>query len=466
MLNYKLKVGVLSIRRLIKEPPKRIGMFQSDYAIENKEMTLRYLRENYADADTEFVDIEFLNEEGLLRLPEDCPRVIEYFKHEQINALFIVNCNFGEERVAAEVASALSLPTLLWGPRDRHFENGKRYTDTQCGLFAISKGLKRNGVSFSYIENCDITAPAFDHGLRRFLGVACMVNNFKKLKILSLGARLRPFKSIMYNELELCERFGVDVITVNLVEAMNELKGIYENEREQLQKQLPALKQSFDVNGTDDDKLLRLLATVTFFERMAAAHDTNIIGTDCWSGFAGGIGVPPCLAMSLAAEKGILVTCEGDIFMSITNALLLSATRGKGKPLQGEFTARHPDNENAELLWHCGPFPASCAAEGTKPRLIDAKPNLRARDGVYTLARFQAERGKYYLLAGTFHTCEGPETFGTYLWAEFKDLPRLERKLIEGPYIHHVSEIYGDFTEYLREFCRMTQGVEFDPLEN
>ena len=49
MLNYKLKIGVLPIRRLIKEPPKRIGMFQSDYAIENKNQTLKYLRENFED---------------------------------------------------------------------------------------------------------------------------------------------------------------------------------------------------------------------------------------------------------------------------------------------------------------------------------------------------------------------------------------------------------------------------------
>ena len=103
MMNYKLKIGVLTIRRLIKEPPKRIGIFQSDYAVENKDMTLKYLRENYEDENTEFVDIEFLNEEGLLRLPEDCVRVIDHFKNEKINALFIVNCNFGEERVAAEL---------------------------------------------------------------------------------------------------------------------------------------------------------------------------------------------------------------------------------------------------------------------------------------------------------------------------------------------------------------------------
>jgi hypothetical protein len=88
------------------------------------------------------------------------------------------------------------------------------------------------------------------------------------------------------------------------------------------------------------------------------------------------------------------------------------------------------------------------------------------RDGEYTLARFQAAEGKYYLLGGTLRTCEGPETFGTYLWAEFKDLPKLERKLIEGPYIHHVSEIYGDFTAYLKEFCKFVDGVEFDPLED
>lgn len=30
MLDYKLKIGILPIRRYIKEPPKRIGIFQSD----------------------------------------------------------------------------------------------------------------------------------------------------------------------------------------------------------------------------------------------------------------------------------------------------------------------------------------------------------------------------------------------------------------------------------------------------
>ena len=152
--------------------------------------------------------------------------------------------------------------------------------------------------------------------------------------------------------------------------------------------------------------------------------------------------------------------------MSITNVLLTSATRGKGKPIQGEFTCRHPENDNAELLWHCGPFPASCKQGDEKPRVINMKPNLCAKDGKYTIARFQSEKGKYYLLGGEFNTCKGPKTWGTYMWAEFKDLPKLERKLIEGPYIHHVTEIYGEYDGYLREFSKYFDEIIYDNIND
>jgi len=66
MLNYNLKIGLLPIRRYIKEPPKRYGIFQSDYAVENKEKCIKYIRDHFTDEKTTFVDIDFLNEEGVL----------------------------------------------------------------------------------------------------------------------------------------------------------------------------------------------------------------------------------------------------------------------------------------------------------------------------------------------------------------------------------------------------------------
>ena len=46
----------------------------------------------------------------------------------------------------------------------------------------------------------------------------------------------------------------------------------------------------------------------------------------------------------------------------------------------------------------------------------------------------------------------------------YKDLPAVERRLIEGPYIHHMSEIEGSLTESLREFCKYVPELKFDGI--
>ena len=56
------------------------------------------------------------------------------------------------------------------------------------------------------------------------------------------------------------------------------------------------------------------------------------------------------------------------------------------------------------------------------------------------------------------------QSAGTYLWAKFDDLDKLERKLIEGPYIHHFSEIEGSHTQKIREFCKYVPNLQFDTV--
>ena len=73
--------------------------------------------------------------------------------------------------------------------------------------------------------------------------------------------------------------------------------------------------------------------------------------------------------------------------------------------------------------------------------------------------------GKYSLLNGTFESADGPYTFGTYLWARFKNYRAWERRVAMGPYIHHMAEIEGDYTEELREFCRFVPAITSDTME-
>ena len=103
--------------------------------------------------------------------------------------------------------------------------------------------------------------------------------------------------------------------------------------------------------------------------------------------------------------------------------------------------------------------------EEVSASLYNTKPSFRVKDGKYTIARFQGGNGEYSLLGGEFNTTDGPLTFGTYMWAEFKDLSSIEKKLINGPYIHHMSELYGNYSDILEEFCKFIPGLEYDPIE-
>lgn len=467
MMDYKLKIGLVTERRYLADWKTRKGIFAPKYAVENKNHIVKYIKDNFTDENTAFVDLEWLNEEGLLSEVSDCAKVRDYFVKEGVNAIFIINCNFGNEEAAGTIAKMMNLPTLLWGPQDMRFdEDGGRFTDAQCGLFAISKQLKRLNVPFSYIENCQIEDEIFADGLKKFFSVATMVKNFKNLKVTQVGTRLNPFKSVMSNELEITEKFGTNISTVNMTIFTQKLERLYKEKQGVLDVDLARLKTQYDVGGLDDETLKRMLTFVYAYIEVFEENDADVLLSECWTSMPQAFNANPCLAMSILYDMGYIVTCESDLHGAISQAILLSASRGGAKPLFGEFTARNPINKNSELLWHCGPFPLSAKKDGAQAKLFNTKPSFPAKDGTYTITRFQGERGTYKLLGGKFNTCEGPYTFGTYMWAEFNDLSKLEKKLINGPYIHHMSEIYGDYAEVLEEFTKYIPNLEFDDINS
>lgn len=467
MLDYKVKIGLIPERRQLADEATRKGIFEPAKAKENKDRAVKYIRENFSDENTEFVDLEWLNDEGLMSRTDQCEAIKAEFEKQGVDAIFIINCNFGNEEAVGQIAKMMKLPTLLWGPQDTVFEkDGIRYTDCQCGLFAISKQLRRFNIPFSYIENCRIEEDIFKEGLLKFLSVVCMVKNFKRLRVAQVGTRLNPFKSVMSNELEITEKFGINISTVNMTVMTEKLNRLLEEKDKELDAGLVKLKEHYDVAGLDDVTLKKMLTFIYAYIEVFEDTNADVLLSECWTCMPQAFGANPCLAMSILYDMGYIVTCESDMHGAVTQALLQCAARGKEKPLFGEFTTRHPSNKNAELLWHCGPFPYSVKKEGVQAKLFNTKPSFCAKDGEYTIARFQGDRGNYTLLGGEFRTTDGPHTFGTYLWAEFNDLSRIERKMIEGPYIHHMSEIFGNYSEVLKEFCKYIPNLEYDDINS
>ncbi len=463
MLNYKVKIGLVPMRRNTTDRPR--GASWNWYSPEQREKEIvGFIEEHFASENIEFVDTKGLGIGNLIFDNATAKQAIERMKGENVDAIVIINCNFGNEEAAGEIAHALGKPVLLWAPLDEEYSaDGTRTTDSQCGLFGVSRQLQRLHIPFSNIPSCKVSSEEFREGFERFIRVSCMVKNFKGMRIGQVGTRPAPFYSVIYNEGELLEKFGIRIVTINFAVVEQKMKEIAEN----CQEEIAGFEEYFRTNYKMDDltpKYVKGLATMAvMYKSLFEEYDLDIMAAECWTATPVMFeGLAPCAVFGMLNDMGYMISCESDIHCAMTMAVLRAATLGKGVPVFGEFTVRHPEKENVELLWHCGQFPLSQKADDCVARIVNQREWFRGKDGVYTAARIDQESGNYMMLPLICETTEGPETNGTYIWAEFEDLQAVENRLMQGPYIHHFIEIQGDYRKELNEFCKYIPNLSID----
>lgn len=448
--------------------PTRRSVFSAPDAIKYANLTRKRLDE----LGIEYVDITDINEEGLLYDDNDRIKIAEKFKKEKVDGLFLPHGNFGTEYECARLAKDLNVPVLLWGPRDERPEpNGMRLRDTQCGLFATGKVLRRFQIPFTYMTNCRLTDPEFERGVKDYLRVCNVVKKFRNLRILQIGTRPFDFWSTMCNEGELLEKFNIQLAPIPIPELTTEMKRVKADEAEKVQDVVAYCKANMNCE-IKDDLLENVAALKVAMRNLATKYGASAIAIQCWNALQGEIGIMPCAANSLLNEEGLPVVCETDIHGAITQVMVEAATLNEKRGMFADWTVRHPDNENGELLQHCGPWPISVAREKPTigvPVAFDYNGSVfaEAKHGDLTLARFDGDNGEYSLLVGNAKGIDGPYTKGTYLWVEVQNLKRLEAKLVEGPYIHHCVAIHADVVPILYEACKYL-GIKpdlYDPIE-
>lgn len=410
------------------------------------------------------IDLSFLNEEGLLYQDKDVPAVAKHFKDARVDAVFMPHANFGCEEVVASLGRAMQLPILIWGPRDDAPPGGYgfRQTDTQCGLFASTMALLRQDIPFSYIENCWLDSSVLEEGLDEFIRAASVVKAFRSMKIGLVGQRPKPFLSVMVDESELVHKFGINMIPFDGTEFVTELEKVRKGEKEQIQALIAETRRALNCTAKSELNLELNAAAEIALKNMADEYGCTVLAGDCWAVLPLLYNIYPCFAFGNLTEKGLPVICESDVYGAVTAAMLTAAARGQTPSFTADLTIRHPYNDNAELLWHCGPFPKSLAKKECNPELeSECWGRYEIVDGDLTVARFGGINGDYKLFFGEGKGVDGPETGGNYIWVEVSNWPKWERKLMYGPYIHHACGIHGKYARVLREACRYL-GIEAD----
>ena len=454
----KIKLGYVPTRRSI---------FSAPDAVKYRGLTADRLTELGID----FVDITDINEEGLLYDDQDVEKIAEKFEKEDVDGLMLAHCNFGTEYVCARLAKRLGLPVLLWGPLDERPEpNGERLRDTQCGLFATGKVLRRFRVPFTYLTNCRLSDPVFERGVRDFLAVCNVVKTFKNIRILQISTRPFDFWTTMCNEGELLEKFNIQLSPIPMTELIEEIKAVKE-EKTKLNEMLDVIHETMEVQ-IKENEVENVAALAAAMKNLVEKYGCQAAAIQCWNALQTEIGIMPCAANAILNEEGIPVVCETDIHGAVTALLVEAAGMGEVRSFFADWTIRHPDLDNGELLQHCGPWPVSVAEEKPKltyPLAFDHPGSLtaEAKHGDVTLCRFDGDNGEYSLLLGRAKGVDGPKGMGTYLWVEVENIKRLEAKIVEGPYIHHCVGIHKDVVPVLYEACKYI-GVSpdlNDPIE-
>ncbi|MEK3720413.1 MULTISPECIES: L-fucose/L-arabinose isomerase family protein [unclassified Paenibacillus] len=453
--------------------PTRRFVFSAEDAFKYK-VLIRQKMESFG-LPIEIVDLEGLNKEGLLYDDlYNAEEIIKHFQHQEVDAVFFPHCNFGTEDMVGRVAKAIGKPVLLWGPRDEApLEDGMRLRDTQCGLFATGKILRRFNVPFTYITNSRVDDPVFERGFRNFVAAANVVKHFRSMRILQIGPRPTSFWTMMCNEGELLERFGIEIYPITLEDIKRASLKAAAKDSPELLEAIQYIKEKLDYTEVGEEAVRKIAALKVAMKNYAIQSNSTAIAIQCWSSLQDAMGIMPCLANAILTDEQIPVTCETDIHGAITSIMVQAASMNTAPTFFADLTIRHPENPNGELLFHCGNFPVSLSVE-EKPKLRkhflfdDHSPGTHEgeiKGGAMTLARFDGDHGEYSIFLGKAKGIQGPYTRGSYVWVEVNDWPLWEEKLVKGPYVHHAVGIHQDVIPVLFEACTYIPGLIADPVD-
>jgi L-fucose isomerase-like protein len=453
--------------------PTRRSFFSKEDALKYKRLTydkiVTFLPEN-----VKIFDLEWLNDEGLLFDENDISKVVKFFIEKEVDALFAPHCNFGTENAVAQVAKSVMKPLLLWGPRDEApSSDGTRLRDSQCGLFATSKVLQRYHVPFTYIVNSRITDDVFKKGFLNFIRAANVVKYSRNVRIGQVSARPQSFYSVIINESELLEKFGIETIPIELSTVVRLTKIALKENKPEVDRIVNDFKKISDFSRLKHEEIEKIAALKYVLSNLICELRLQSLAFQCWDELQNELGICSCFVHGVITDEGIPVSCESDVHGAISSLMLQAAGMFKGATFFSDFTIRHPGNDNAELLWHCGPFPPSLRENQNDgyisnhfvlPSHAPGTCNWQLKKGNITLLRFDGLGGNYSILCGEGKAVPGPFTQGTYVYLEVKDWPLWEEKIIYGPYIHHVSCAYGNFAPVIYEATRYIDGLAFDPV--
>ena len=317
-------------------------------------------------------------------------------------------------------------PLLVWGNGGTRDASGKIVSPAAAaGVTGIVPLLRQLGFRYKVIlERTDEALRL--HEVKAYMQIVKAKKHVQNAKIGLFGYADQALFSCAYDKTLVFDHFGIDIEDYFSYELADMMAACP-------QERVDAVKREIRCdlcceNEIREETLERAARLYCAMKDKSEDRELDAISIKCITGVTKYMGINPCLAQSLLANKDLSVICECDAYGLLTN-VILSALTGQ----TSTFMENYEVFEDAVLVGVCGFIPADFVEGAVRVRACNLGQTIQGisnvfklKSGPVTFARLYVEDGKFRMLLSKGQADPSPK-WTEIGWAEptpnFPQLP-------------------------------------------
>ncbi len=275
--------------------------------------------------------------------------------------IVLQNITFANSAYAMEVLARFKdVPILLWTLREPVIDGGRLRLNSLTGAYSAANAIKQfRNEKFEYIYG----APQEEKvrkKIRATVAAAKLRFSMKSLRIAAIGHTPQGFGFGRALDLDMLEKFGVRLESIEARELIDKAKSFSDEECESFLKdaecRMNGLENTPEKNRRD---FARLCKAYTDYVK---DNGIGALASRCWPDFFTSFGTPVCAVLAMLNDAGVASSCEADAYGALSMYL---GAQLSGQPAFFGDPVSLDEKENTISFWHCGTAACSLARKDT-----------------------------------------------------------------------------------------------------
>ena len=348
------------------------------------------------------------------------------------------------------------MPLLIWGFPMYKTPGGGMASTGSYVTYAMFKGvLDRAGYAYKGIL-ADTDDPSALDGVRNFAAAAGAYQRLKRSRIGLVGYTSMGIYTGTFDHVLMRVRIGPEVHHIDTYSFLNIASAVPDGDALET-AELYRAAADIDPDIPDGD-IMKVSGMYGAIQKLKRDMRLDAVNIKCQYELSKEYGMVACVPLSLAADNGIVSSCEGDVLNTVSMLTLSLLTDG-GAVTYGD-SIHHEDN--VLTLSSCGFSPYGMSGPG-KPKIRKFMPNrgfagllssFTLKPGRVTVMRLIEDVGDYHMLFFTGEALESEPREGYF--------PAVRVRLdgnIDGLTANyagqHFALCYGDQSEKITDLARI-----------